>query len=439
MQTPTSDSRLFPVLLVNFIGMLGYSLVVPILVFLVQRFGGNEFIYGILGSIYPAFQLIGAPLLGRWSDDIGRKRVLMISQAGTFLAWLLFIVALVLPNTTIAHVDSQLVGSFALSVPLLILFLARALDGLTGGNVSVANAYLADISDETNRKANFGKMASSTSMGFIIGPALAGLLGGTIMGELLPVVLAALVSLVAIWVIYRFLPESRPDLVKPDLNAFSIRRLFHIEHKECYQMRDCPDTRLRTVLGMPMMPVIFAIYFINFLGFSFFYAGFPVFAAGELAWTPAQLGIFLTISSAIMVVVQGPVLTYLSNRVSDAWLVLVGSFLVGSSFLALPMGTLGWIYVANVLLSIGNGLMWPSFLSILAGWSDPSKQGTIMGYANSTGSLASIFGLIIGGVLFSRVGPSIFYGAAGLLFIITLLSVRLFRPSKPELKVSMEV
>ena len=79
LQRPTS---IFPVLLVNFIGMLGYSLIVPFFVFLVKKFGGNEFIYGILGSIYPAFQLIGAPLLGRWSDQIGRKRVLIISQAG---------------------------------------------------------------------------------------------------------------------------------------------------------------------------------------------------------------------------------------------------------------------------------------------------------------------------------------------------------------------
>lgn len=162
MATTPRDPRLFPVLLVNFIGMLGYSLVIPILVFLVEKFGGNELIYGILGSIYPAFQLVGAPVLGRLSDDIGRKRVLLISQVGTLLAWGIFILALLLPRTDIMQVDSTLLGSFALSVPLLLLFFARALDGLTGGNVSVANAYLADISSDANRKANFGKMASSS-------------------------------------------------------------------------------------------------------------------------------------------------------------------------------------------------------------------------------------------------------------------------------------
>ncbi|MEM7659398.1 MAG: MFS transporter, partial [Bacteroidota bacterium] len=148
----TQTPRVFPVLLVNFIGMLGYSIIIPLLVFLVKRFGGNEVIYGIIGGIYPAFQLIGGPILGKWSDQVGRKRILLLSQIGTFLAWLLFILALCLPVTPLAQVESSFLGSFLISVPLIILILARALDGLTGGNVSVANAYLSDISTEKDRK-----------------------------------------------------------------------------------------------------------------------------------------------------------------------------------------------------------------------------------------------------------------------------------------------
>ncbi len=419
------QSRVFPVLMVNFIGMMGYSLIIPILVFLVQDFGGNEFIYGILGSIYPAFQLIGAPLLGRWSDEVGRKWVLIISQAGTFLAWILFMVALLLPRIDLFQIDSAYVGTFALSTPLIVLFVARALDGLTGGNVSVANAYLADISTDENRKANFGLMASSTSLGFILGPALAGLLSSTAFGTLLPVIIAAAISMLAIFVIRRFLPESNPNAVDAKMSVLSIRKLFHIEHKECYEMTDCPDTTLRSILQMPGMRILFFIYFINFLGFSFFYAGFPVFASTILEWSPAELGIFLTVSSAIMVIFQGPVLTYLGPRVSEGWLVLVGSLLIGLSFVTMTFATTVAVYAANVLLSIGNGIMWPSFLAIFAQRSDPSKQGTIMGYGNSTGSLASIFGLILGGVLFSRIGPSVFFVGAALLFSITLVSIGL--------------
>jgi len=336
MATTTAPKSLplFPVLLVNFIGMLGYSIVIPLLVFLVKKFGGNEVIYGLLGAIYPAFQLVGAPLLGRWSDDVGRKRVLMVSQAGTFLAWGLFIVALMLPVEELFEVESTLLGSFFISIPLLLLIGARALDGLTGGNVSVANAYLSDISNKQNRKANFGKMASSTSLGFIVGPMLASILGTTSMGTMLPIMVAAGISLVAIFVIYYFLPESHaPKPVDPKEKSFKLSKLFQIEHKECYEVDQKDDSkRLSHILEIPGIPLMFGIYFLVFLGFSFFYSGFPIYAVENLKWDPGQLGLFFTISSAVMVLTQGPVLTYLSDKISDKLLVMGGGLMLSTHF-----------------------------------------------------------------------------------------------------------
>lgn len=418
---------IFPVLLVNFIGMLGYSLIIPFFVFLVKRFGGNEFIYGIVGSIYPAFQLIGAPILGRWSDRIGRKRVLMVSQIGTFIAWLLFLLALSLPIEQLIHFDSSLTGPFFISFPLIVLVLARALDGITGGNISVANAYLSDISTDANRKGNFGKMASSTSLGFIIGPALAGLLGATIYQELIPVGAAAVVSLIAIFVIYSFLPETLSNAVSPSIKDFDIRKLFKIEQRECYQMERCPNLGFRQVLKLDHIPLLYLFYFVTFLGFSFFYVGFPIYASGPLGWNSFQLGVFLTISSLIMVNVQGPVLSYLSARVEDSTLVIIGSVLFVIAFLSLPTGTTTGVYIGNAALSIGNGLMWPSFLSILSKSGNSENQGVIQGYANSMGSLASIFGLIFGGVLFSQYGADLFYLAAIVFIFLTILAFQLVK------------
>ncbi|MEL6672582.1 MAG: MFS transporter [Bacteroidota bacterium] len=426
MSTPAPSSpSIFPVLLVNFIGMLGYSIVIPLLVFLVQDFGGNEVIYGLMGAVYPTFQLIGAPLLGRWSDQIGRRRVLMISQAGTFLAWGLFIIALMLPVTGLFTVESSMLGTFLVSVPLLLLFLARALDGLTGGNVSVANAYLSDVSTEKNRKANFGKMGSSTSLGFVIGPVLAGLLGASVLGELLPVMVAAGISLVAIFVIFRFLPESRPELVPANWRELHLSKLFHVEHKECYDMEDCQDTTFRSLIRQPRFILLFGIYFFTFLGFSFYYASFPVYASSSLGWNTSQLGIYFAVYSGIMVVIQGPGLGYLSSRVNSRWLVLIGSVLMGLSFVLLPQPGMVWVWMGVVFLSVGNALMWPSFLAILSEAGTKNNQGTIQGYANSTGSLASILGMVLGGVLFSVLGPSVFYLSATFLVIIAALSFRL--------------
>ncbi len=428
---------IFPVLMVNFIGMLGYCIVIPILVFLVKKFGGNEFIYGLLGSMYPAFQLIGAPLLGKWSDVIGRRSVLIVSQVGTFVAWMLFILALYLPKMELIAVDSTVLGSFLITLPLICLFIARAFDGLTGGNISVANAYLSDVSTVANRKANFGKMASSGSLGFVIGPAISGLLGASILGELLPVLVAAGVSLTAIAVIYFYLPESKQELVPPNLRDLNVRKLFSMENRECYKMDNCPDTGLRAILRYPQIPFMYLMYFIVFLGFSFFYASFPVFASGYMNWSAAQLGVFLTVSSGIMVLVQGPGLTYLSNKVDSARLVTLGSTMMVANFLLLPTGESVWVYTANVFLSVGNALMWPSFLAILATKGKNNVKGTIMGYANSMGSAASIFGLILGGTLFGQIGPNVFYISAAIFCIVFVLSFFLWK-KEPSLELQVE-
>jgi DHA1 family tetracycline resistance protein-like MFS transporter len=116
---------LFPLLLINFVGTLGFSIVLPFLVFLVLDFGGNVIVYGILAAIYPAFQLIGAPILGRWSDIYGRKRVLLLSHVGTLIGWIFFLVALFLPVNEVFNIDSALIGTFVITLPLVVLFLGR--------------------------------------------------------------------------------------------------------------------------------------------------------------------------------------------------------------------------------------------------------------------------------------------------------------------------
>src|SRR5918992_3301304 len=144
-------NSLLPLLLINFVGTLGFSIVLPFLVFLVIDLGGNSIVYGILGATYPAFQLIGAPILGRWSDIYGRKKILLLSHGGTLTGWMIFLIALFLPVNNLFSIDSTILGTFVITLPLAALFLARAIDGLTGGNVSVADAYLSDVSTDENR------------------------------------------------------------------------------------------------------------------------------------------------------------------------------------------------------------------------------------------------------------------------------------------------
>ena len=229
------------ILAVNFIGTLGFSLVLPFLVFLVTDWGGNAFIYGLTGATYSAFQLVGAPILWRWSDRVGRRRVLLLSQAGTLVSWLVFLAAFALPRTTLFVADSSFTGSFVLTLPLVVLVLARALDGLTGGNVSVANAYLADISEDADRSANFGKMAVSGNLGFVLGPTIAGVLGATALGVITPAIAAALISFVATLTILFRLPESKPCALGGSPEQGTVRKLFGQEQRDCFEVKGVPQ------------------------------------------------------------------------------------------------------------------------------------------------------------------------------------------------------
>lgn len=431
-------SKIFPILLVNFIGILGYSIVIPILIFIVTDLGGNGFIYGLLGAMYPFFQFIGAPILGSLSDRIGRKKVLVISQLGTFVAWCLFLLAFLLPKTELWSQDSEITGSYVMTIPLLVIFLARIFDGFTGGNVSVANAYLSDISTDEDRNKNFGKMGASTSLGFVLGPAVAGILASTFLGEALPLILAAIISLIAIFVINTRLTESVPCVVDTGrLKLKQFRRFFQVEHKNCYEegkLKANPATKgWRAVLAQPGIPLLYAVYFLTFLGFSLFYAGLPIYANTLLNWTAIDLGIYLAYFSFVMVLVQGPVLSRLSDKVSNRTLILLGSLLLALSFSLLSMQNVAILYLANTLMSVGNGIMWPSFMALLAKTGNKQMQGAIQGYGNSMGSMASMFGLIIGGVLFESIATQVFgIGAVIFLLITVLMAINFLKTRKQE-------
>jgi DHA1 family tetracycline resistance protein-like MFS transporter len=429
-QTGESIS-LLPLLSVNFIGTLGFSIVLPFLVFLVYRMGGNAFIYGLASSMYSAFQLIGAPILGRWSDIYGRKKILFLSQLGTLLSWIIFLGALFIPVVPLFKVDSNILGSFTFTLPLAIIFFARAFDGLTGGNISVANAYLADITAEKDRNRNFGKMSISSNLGFIVGPALAGILSVTQYGYAAPVLGAILISLIGTLLILYYIPENKQCSLEEPADSENTRKFFGYEIKECRTtMRETGETgksAFREVLKLPNIPYMLVLYFLIFLGFNIFYTAFPLHAIAVLDWNVAQMGIYFTVLSVLLIIVQGPVLSRASKRYSDAALITFGSLMLGTNFLLLIPGNLFLTYLATVFFALGDGLMWPSFLSLLSKIAGRRYQGTVQGFASSFGSLASITGLILGGLLYEVLAGSSFLIAGLVIYVVFLLNFRLKR------------
>ena len=427
--TPTAPPTLpwsdfGPILAIHFLGTLGFSLAIPFLVFIVIDLGGASWTYGLVGATYSAFQLVGAPLLGRWSDRTGRRPVLVASQIGTFAAWLLFLLALSLPVVDL----TELAGA-TLTIPLLLVFAARALDGATGGNISVANAYVADLTRTTPkiRQIAFGRMGMAASLGFVIGPAAAGLLGGTSWGPRLPIAVAAVVAgvtTVAILVLLKE-PKSRcpqgppgPGVVEAGLNQ---------------QGKPCDKKQEKRVLrrGITRGPVAFILAgtFVLFLGFNLFYAGFPVHAIADYGWDTGQLGGFFAVLAGMMLLAQGPVLSFASKHF-DRRVVFatgVGFLMLALISYTLPAGPL--TYVAAGCFALGNGLSWPTFQARVAELAG-EDQGVVQGAVTSASSLASIIGLLVGGFVYPTLGGNLFYVAAGMFALVALLTPLWFPPAK---------
>ena len=422
------QSSLLPILLVNFIGTLGFSIVLPFLVFLVMKFRGGAVVYSILAATYPAFQLLGSPILGKWSDVYGRKKILLLSNAGTSLGWILFLIAMVLPHEGTLNVNFLYFGTVIMSVPLMFIFLARAIDGITGGNISVANAYLSDVSSDKNRSNHFGKMAISSNLGFILGPALAGVLGGTAYGALLPVLAALLLSIVTIFVIGFLLRESKPKY-NPILisQEGTIRKVFSQECKDCYPPGSAVNLKFREVFKLKHVSFLLILYFLIFLGFNVYYSSFPSHAANFLQWSVTELGVFYAVLSGIMVFIQGPVLKKALKKFSEEKLVILGSVILGTNFVLFFSNNITSISIAVVLFAVGNGLMWPSFMSILSKRAGTIHQGAVQGIAGSFGGIASIIGLIAGGILYNFTGAATFLVSAAIIFSVFIMSFRLVK------------
>jgi DHA1 family tetracycline resistance protein-like MFS transporter len=423
---------LLPILTVNFVGTLGFSVVMPSLVFVVTRLGGNALMFGSIGAAYSFFQLIGAPILGRWSDRYGRRRILLLCQVGTFASWTIFLIALAIPKVPLATVDSSLLGAFTLTVPLVVLFVARALDGLTDGDVSIANAYLADMTDERHRREYFGKMAASSNLGFVAGPALAGLIGALGLSEVVPVIAALLISGLAIVIVGFGLPEAARVTPSADPQQASVGKVLGRQQKGCFEDRASGALTVAELLALPTMTVVLAVYFLVFLGFNLYYVAFPVYATTKIAWSLSRIGVYFAAMGLLMALAQGPLLKRLSRRWSDRDLVVAGGALLAASFPFFSATSALLIYFGTALLAVGNGLMWPSVLAILSKMTDPRAQGAVQGFASSTGAVASMAGLLLGGVLYQWLGGRVFLLSAALIAASSALALLIPAATKGE-------
>jgi DHA1 family tetracycline resistance protein-like MFS transporter len=409
---------------VAFLSSLGFSIVVPFMVFLVTRFGGNAFVLGAIGAAFWGAQLVGSIWLGALSDRIGRQRVLLRSQLGAMAAWLIFLCALDAPRVVLGRVDAAAVGAFTVTLPLALIALARVTDGLFNGSISVANAYLADLADDGERKLGYGRLGAASSSGFVVGPVIAGLLARTEAGMTAVLVLALALSAIAALLIRFRLPAVPP---RPTTAIEVARAGGDLLHKPlgggCPEAVRHPRWRVRDVLARRELRPMIALYFLIYLAFSVYVAALPVHAVIDAGCTMTDLArLYVTLALALAAT-ERFVLPRIARRLATEVIATGGCALLVAAYLLISRSSEAALVAGAVLYGVGNGLMWPSYLVMLSRSGPAEYQGSIQGVGSSTGSLASILGTVTGGVLFVTIGAATFYVSAAVVGVATCLFV----------------
>jgi DHA1 family tetracycline resistance protein-like MFS transporter len=377
------NRRLLIIFLIVFIDLLGFSLILPLLPFYAETFGATPFQVGLLVASYAAAQLVGAPILGRISDRFGRRPVLLISLLGTFIGFLML--------------------GFANS--LWMLFASRLLDGFTGGNISVAQAYITDITDEDNRAKGLGLLGAAFGLGFIIGPAIGGTL--SVYGYGIPAFLAAGLSLISILGVIFFLPESLSSEARTALAA----------KKE----QEFKFNNLWNTLTRPRVGPLLQVRFFYGLAFATFQTIFPLYAQYKLGLDAQGTGYILTYVGVLVVFVQGFLVGWLAARFDEYRLIFWALVLMSLALLAWSV-TPNLIVLLIILapLSVAAGTLNTLLNSTLSKAVYREEVGGTLGLSASLESLTRVISPSAGGYLLGSLGtwaPGI---ASGIIMLWTV-------------------
>lgn len=370
------DKRLLIIFLIVFTNLLGFGIIIPLLPFYVESMGAGVLTLGLLASAYSLFQLIAAPILGNLSDRFGRRPVLIFSILGTSLSFFMM--------------------GFAKTI--FVLFLARILDGLSGGNISTAQAYIADITDKKNRSSGMGIIMAAFSLGLILGPAIGGLL--SIHGYSTPFFVAGFIALLATILTILFLPETR-------------------RVSKAYKKQKLNIKTIKQILNYKNVPTLLTSSFIAMFSFAIMQSIFALFTEHNLGVDAKLNGILFTYLGILGVIVQLVLLKRILKRLIEKKVLVITSLGMAIAFLLIGASfNLVVLIIGITILSVSRGVFRPVLLGEISKSVSEDKQGNVAGLNQSVGSLARLIGPIIGALLYDYAGSRTPYFAS---FIFMLL------------------
>ena len=381
------NRNLFIIALIAVVNALGYGIIIPVVYSYAIRFGINPFQYGLLFATFSVCQFLSTPIIGRLSDRFGRRPLLITSLSGTTISFIMMAFA---PNAA-------------------FLFLARALDGITAGNIPVASAVISDTTTEKERAKGFGIIGASFGFGFIFGPVISGLTVG--INPALPFIIAAAITLLATLLTWWLLPETNKHIgqVSHD-KLFNFSRLYH-------------------VLFEPNVGTTLIITLFYFTAFGMFIAIFQLFSKEILHMTDQQISFLFTLFGIVGLLTQ----LFIVGRVTK-WIGIKRAFTYSILFSAIAFAgmffstTIALYVVASILLGMANSLVNPLTQTILSMETDEKNQGSVQGLNASYMSIGQIVGPILGGVISSIFIPLPFLVASFCVLLCFLLSFKVLRP-----------
>jgi MFS family permease len=399
IEPPASPPRgaLLTIFLIVLADLLGFGVIIPLLPFYARKYAASDFQVGLLFSIYSACQLIASPILGLISDRFGRRPVLIASQIGSVAGFVLLGVA-THPSWT---------GSATLG--LTLVYISRVIDGISGGNISTAQAYVSDVTTKENRSKGMGMLGAAFGIGFSLGPALGGLLGAYDVSY--PAFAAAVFSAVAAVQTFFFLPESR----------------FHRHSEEAeYWLH---PSRFRPILTNGPLVQMLLIFFFSMMAFVMMESTIAMFLNDTFDYTVRQVGGFFALAGIVIICVQGGLIGRLTKKFGEWPLVILGPLLVaGAMGLLIVVGIqqLAWVVYAAIILNAGGrSLQTPPLSALISHTAPPEQQGATFGLFHMLGSLARVVGPVIATAAYTRHHTSPYAIAAVMTLVITAWTVAL--------------
>jgi DHA1 family tetracycline resistance protein-like MFS transporter len=371
---------LLVIFLTIFVNLVGFGIIVPLLPFYAETFGASPLVVGLLFAVFSLCQLVAAPILGDLSDRYGRRPILIVSLIGTAVSFVML----------------------ALAQSITMLFLARIVDGLSGGNISTARAYVADVTEPQDRARAYGLIGAAFGLGFILGPGISALLAP--FSYAAPIWAAAAITLAATAMAWFWLPET-----------------VHRAHAGT----GMPFRNMLAIMRRPSLRRVLLMDFAYWFAFAMFQTTFALFAAARFGFDAARTASFFAAFAVLGALVQGLLIRTIVEWLGDKRTLMLGLVFAASGLVAATLThSVGLFAAALIPLALGIGFGHPTMSSLISRAARADEQGRVQGAASAIESLGRTIGPVWGSASLQRFGEATPYiSAAGFLIMTLLLSV----------------